>query len=77
MVIGVPGAGGRPVPSLVALEWREDIVPATTPNLKMAAELVWGTVKKQEDVHYEGVQQVTFTRMMNCAVSVTGSITEL
>ena len=52
MVIGVPGAGGRPVPSLVALESREDIVPATTPNLKMAAELVWGTVKKQEDVHY-------------------------
>ena len=59
MVVGGPGASGGPVPSHVALVWPKEFAIVTTPDLKMTVDRVLATIKRQDGVHCEAVQQVT------------------
>ena len=59
MVSGEPGASGRIVPNHVALAWPEEFAIVTTLDLKMTAEHVLATIKRQDGAHCEAVQQVT------------------
>lgn len=58
MVGGGPGASGHLVPSHVELAWPKEFAIVTTPDLKMMVDRVLETIKRQDGVHCEAVQQV-------------------